>query len=106
MLIVIGIVIVIIILFVLFYNDLISAKVKVEDAQDALKNHLETTMQINASNLEQAISDWGKNGLNINEEAQYYFNNLYMAIDLYNKRLKKFPHNVVADIFKLRAIEI
>jgi len=106
MLIVIGIVIVIIILFVLFYNDLISAKVKVEDAQDALKNHLETTMQINASNLEQALSDWGKNGLNINEEAQYYFNNLYMAIDLYNKRLKKFPHNVVADIFKLRAIEI
>jgi len=58
MLIVIGIVIVIIILFVLFYNDLISAKVKVEDAQDALKNHLETTMQINASNLEQAIGDW------------------------------------------------
>ena len=106
MLVLIGILIVFVIIIVLYYNDLISEKVKVEDAQDALKTQLEKAFKPNADNLDTAINSWQKEGLSLDETSKKCFDNLYIVINAYNAKLKRFPFSLMAEIFKMKAISI
>ena len=106
MIILIGILIVILLIIVLFYNELIAAKVRVEDAQAALKNQLKQAFNLQENEIDRAIMSWQKNGLQLDVKSKLCFDQLYDAINKYNGKIKQFPFSVMADILKMKSVEI
>lgn len=103
MIILIGILIVILLIIVLYYNELIAAKVKIEDAQEALKNQLQLAFNLQENEIDGAIKDWQKNGLQLDAKSKLLFDQLFDAINKYNIKLKKFPFSVMSDILKMKS---
>ena len=91
-------------IIVLFYNELIAAKVRVEDAQEALKNQLKHVFNLKENEIEKALVDWQNNGLQIDAKSKMLFDQLFNAINKYNHKIKQFPFSVMAEMLKMKSI--
>jgi hypothetical protein len=89
---------------VIFYQNLVSAKVKVEDAEVHARAYLAKTFQLDEDNIEAELANWQKNGLKLDKEAIFLLDYLEYTKGLYNKKLKQFPYSVMAELFKIKSV--
>ncbi len=105
MLVTIGILILILLIIVIFYQDLISERIKVEDAQEALQQHLFEEYSLNAESLPGKMQEWSESGMKLSKKTVFLFEKVSYATERFNRKLKVFPYSVLGELFKVRRID-
>jgi hypothetical protein len=99
MLVAIGILIILLLIIVIYYQALIAEKVKVEDAEMALKAHLSHKFNIEESNIISEMAVWEKDGMRLDKESYLLLERYAYFLEIYNNKVKKFPYSLFSEVF-------
>lgn len=100
MLVAIGILIILLLIIVIFYQALIAEKVKVEDAEEALRIHLKNEWQLEGSNIQSQLKEWEVKGLELDKETYYLLDMYEYRLNNYRIKAESFPYSLLSEIFK------